>query len=143
LLVVIILGVFAGLAVPSFQKTYFNLELNNTANNIAFLLRYAQARCVAERTNYRLNFDAGNKSCWLERESLSDHTSFEKVSSRFAKPIIFPADIKVEPEVKIINLFPDGKIDNVSIFIKHNDKTILTVSTKGQIGYVEVLDFKG
>lgn len=142
LLVVIILGILAGVAVPSFRKTYANLEMSNAANNLAILMRYAQGRAAAERTNFRLDFDAENKSCWLEKESSLNPENFEKVTSRFARSIVFPGGIKVEPESKPVNFFPDGKIDNVSIYFKHEDKTLYIVSTKGQVGYVEVLDFR-
>ncbi len=142
LLVVVILGIFVGLAVPSFSKTYLNLEINNTADRIAFMMRYAQAKAVAERQNYRLNFDSENKSCWLEKESSSEPAVFEKVHSKFSKTIIFPKGIKVESEIKIINFSPSGKIDEAEIYLKRDNKTIFTISTKGQIGYVEVSDVK-
>ncbi len=142
LLVVIILGVFVGLAVPSFRKTYFNLELSNTAGNVAFLMRYAQARALAERVNYRLNFDQENKSCWLEKKSVSGEDVFERVSSGFARSIFFPAGIKVSPELKPIGFYPNGKIDSVKIYLENKNQAVFTISTKGQVGYVEVLDFK-
>ncbi len=142
LLVVIILGILAGMAVPSFRKTYSSLEINNAANNLAILMRYAQARAAVERINYRLNFDPENKSCWLERKSSSDSGIFEKVSSKFTRSIAFPKDIKVEPDLKIVNFYPDGRIDNVMIYLKQDGKEIYAVSTKGQVGYVEVLDFR-
>ncbi len=142
LLVVIILGVFAGLAVPSFRKTYYNQELSNAASNVAFLMRYAQGRAVAERANYRLNFDEENKSCWLEKKSSSGENVFERISSGFARGIIFPAGIKVSPELKPVGFYPDGKIDSVKIYLERKNTAAFTISTQGHIGYVEVLDFR-
>lgn len=142
LLVVIILGILAGMGAPAFRKTYLNLELNNTANNLAFLMRYAQGRCVVERTIYRLNFDSERKRCWLTKQSIGAAESFEKVSSKFSRSIIFPKEIKVESELEAVNFYPDGKIDSVNIYLKYKNDRTLIISTEGQIGYVEVLDFK-
>lgn len=141
LLVVIILGILSGIAIPSFRKTYLNLELSNTADTIAYLMRFAQARAVTQRTNYRLIFNSELNNCWLEKEISSDPSQFEKVSSKFARSVVIPEDIKVESELKIINFYPNGKIDEAKIYLKNqNDKTY-TVCAKGQVGHVEVSDF--
>ena len=142
LLVVVILGIFIGFSVPSFRKTYLNLSSNNTARNIAFLMRYAQARAIAERANYKLNFDSGNKRCWLEKESVETPGLFEKVYSRLARDIILPRDIKVEAGLNPVNFYPDGKIDSAKIYIICNNDIKFTISTQGQIGHVEISDSK-
>jgi Tfp pilus assembly protein FimT len=142
LLVVVILGVFVGLAAPSFSKSYSNLQANNTARNIAFLMRYAQARAIAERVNYSLNFDSENRSCWLEKESVDSPGVFKKESSRLAKAIVFPGNISIEAERQTIIFFPDGKIDSCRIYLKHANDIKLTISTSGQIGYVEITNSK-
>ena len=142
LLVVIILSIIAGIAIPSFRKTYLNLELDNSANNLALLMRYAQAHSVLERRIYRLNFDLREKRCWLTKQLEGAPNTFEAVSSRLGKSLILPKDIEIESESEFVNFYPDGKIDGISIYLKNKNNKTVTVSTEGQIGYVDVLDFK-
>jgi Tfp pilus assembly protein FimT len=141
-LVTIILVILAGVAVPSFRNTYLNLELNDTANRLAFLMRFARAHAVTERATYKLNFDSEKKKCWLTKQSDANADSFEPVSSRLARSAIFPKAIEVETEADVVNFYPDGKIDSINIYLKSRDGKTLTISTKGQIGNVEILDFK-
>lgn len=141
LLVVIILSIISGIAIPSFKKTYLNLQLNNTADNIAYLLRLGQARAVTQRSQYRLVFNPEFKSCWLEKEVSINPSTFERLSSKFSRNIVVPSGIIIQIENRIINIYPDGKFDPVEIYLKNRNEKTLLISTIGSLGYVEVQDF--
>ena len=56
LLVLIILSVIVGLTVPNFGKSVNTFELKKTANDIVYLVRWAQSRAINENVNYQLAF---------------------------------------------------------------------------------------
>jgi len=143
LIVAIILGVIAGLSVPKFSKTYSNLLLVDTSRNLAYLMRYAQARAIAERINYRLNFNQERNKYWLTKGFVSENQDdFERLQGTFGKIFNIPNNLVVICESKFINFYPDGKMDKTNIYLSNNNEKFYTISTEAQSGYVREFDYK-
>jgi len=60
-IVAVIIGVMAALAVPSFLNYASKLETKSTARNIVSTLRMARSKAISERVSYGVHFDAGNR----------------------------------------------------------------------------------
>lgn len=165
LLVILLLSLIVGLAVPSFRSSYTNLTLSETSKNIAFLMRYAQGRAVAKNKKHLLKLDLENSQYQLLEENLSsdelqDSTEnlaaleqegeqsspagFTKVPGRLGGIFHLPSEIKLETDIPepTVLFYPDGKIDKVRIYVHDDRHRYFTISTKEQIGYVQAFDFK-
>ena len=164
LLVVAILGVIAGLSLPDFQKTYERIELSQAANNIAYLMRYAQSRSIIQRRNLQFICDSDGKRYWLTQEARlpieekgggqarlpieekmggqGSRVSFEKLSGRWGRIFKIPREISVQAEDSSVSFSPDGKITRTEISLCRQSRCVV-VSTKEQIGYVYVFESSG
>ncbi|MFH1655809.1 MAG: prepilin-type N-terminal cleavage/methylation domain-containing protein [Candidatus Omnitrophota bacterium] len=142
LLVVIILGAIVGLSVPRFSKTYSNLLLSDKSHNLTYLMRYAQARSIAERTNYSLNFDQARSRYWLMKRSDSQDNEFVRLQGKFGRVFNINENLKLDCESEIIIFYPDGKMDKVNIYLSNSNNKFYTISTEAQSGYVREFDYK-
>ena len=145
LIVLLLLGVVAGLAIPNFSTTFENLQLSETAKNISSFMYYAQSRSIMKGKGHRLVFDIAHHQYWLEDEignEDSEHSVFEKISGRFGRIFYVPEDIRLEADPSVIQFYPDGTIDQARIYLESQQKGFFTISTKEQSGYVGTYDFK-
>ena len=149
-LVIILLAVAAAMAIPSFTRSFGQLELQDAANNLAYLMRYAQSRAIYNRRPLRLLFDDGMMNYRLE-EAESDEESeiededtpveYRPVSGRFGRTFKIPNGITVDAESPSIAFNPDGRIEKTQINVCQAGQC-LTVSTQNQSGYVIVAEGK-
>lgn len=133
LIVIIILGVIAGISLPRFRDTFNTLRLKATVYELSQFFRYAQGEAVREQCVYKIVIEG--ESYWLmaKRES-----GFERVSGRWGRTRNM-GDIEVISEEREIFFYPDGRIDRVEIRLKRGEE-IYTITTKERHGYVEVLE---
>ena len=150
LLVVVILGVIAGLAIPNFSQTYASLQLQETAKNIAYVMRYAQSQAVIKQKNLRLEFDEPNKTYWLtqsmdeaqEKNTKGGEASFERILGRNGRTFNIPDELTLEIPKPFVEFYPNGDIEKMRIFLSNPKRKYFTVSTQEQTGYVLIFDFK-
>lgn len=140
LVVVILLSVVSALAIPNFRNTYYNFLLTETSHNLTYLMRYAQASAIAERVNYRLNFDTQYQKYWLTKKSEKD--SFARIQGKFGRVFDLNKSISIEAKVTVINFYPDGKIDKASMYLSNKNEKFYTITTEAQAGYVQEYDYK-
>ncbi len=144
MLVIVILGVIAGLSIPNLSQTYNKFLLEQTVSDISNLMRYAQGRAIAQRKIIQLNLDADKKHYWLQERSAPEQeekpsSSFQPIQGRLGRIFLIPREIVVSAENNTINFSPDGGIDKTTI-VSCLKKRCLTISTKEQRGYVLVLE---
>lgn len=143
ILVVIVLSVIAGFAIPSFSKTYAYIELQRAAQDLAYLMRYAQSRAVTKNTTVGLQFDADFSTYWLveklKKEEEGAEDEFKRISGRLGKRFKIPAAliIKTDEDFDSLYFYPDGTIDKKSIHVCR-DKNCFIVSTQEKRGDVIV-----
>ena len=145
LLVLLLLGILAGLALPQFGPTYSRIQLKETADNIADLMRYAQSKAIIKRKIFGLQFDGPKNHYWIvevkkDFGESSAPESYERVSGRFGRMRDVPERISVETEEELIHFYPDGTIDRISINLSNHRQERLTVSTLEKTGQVQVFD---
>lgn len=141
LIVVILLSVISALSIPNFRNTYYNFLLSDTSHNLTYLMRYAQASAIAERKNYRLNFDSEYSKYWLTK-SADEEGDFVRISGKLGKAFDLNDSISVKAENANVNFYPDGKIDKTSIYLSNRNDKFYTITTQVQSGYVQEYDYK-
>ncbi len=150
LIVVVVLGIVAGLAVPNFSGTFLDLQLSETSKNIAHLMHYAQDRSIVKEKEHGVCFDFSNGRYWLEEDvsakggadAPESQPLFQKVVNRYAKTFSIPGEVKAESEYSSVSFYPDGRIAPARIYLVSKRGRYWTVSTQEEAGSVGVFDFK-
>lgn len=145
-LVTIIILVLVGLSTPLFRKPFRGIQLKNTCQDLVQLMRYAQARAVAERRFCRVNFNFDSNKFWLTIQSDSDPLEFKPLKERWGKTLRAPEGIfidgelegKIDDETSFITFYPDGSSDKAKIKISDNKGRTFSITTQRNIGYVKV-----
>lgn len=145
MLVVLLLAIIAGLALPNFRQTYAGLKLKTASEDLANLMRYAQSRAVTRGHKIQLEFQEGF-SGYLLKENVAvspEKENYERIKGRFGRRFSFPVAIEAEASQNQIIFYPDGSIDKSYIVVcePRKESACMTLSTKEQRG--AVLIFKG
>ena len=142
LIVVILLGVVAGLSIPNLGPTYENFQLSETTKNLTYLMRYAQSRAILKGEEFQLEFDTDKTSYWLTHfVDSGDGPVKERVSGRFGRRFAVPDGVHIVSGREDVRFYPDGRMDKVRIYLD-NGRRDFTVSTQEQLGHVHVFDFR-
>lgn len=153
MLVVIILAVLAGAAIPNFSQTYRQLRLKKTAEDLANLMRYAQGRAVTKGIPLRLEFDSAGRMCGLtqaepagedEIVEAADQHNFQRIAGGMGRKRKTPDGLRIVAEKPQIYFYPDGRIDKAFIYVcrTENSSACHTISTREQRGYVKIFDYE-
>ena len=149
LLVVLLLGVVAGLSIPNFSRAYQTLRVRSVAGRMESLMRYAQARAVMSRLPVRLVFDPAGERFWLEqwtraRDDSDDQEGFQPVPGRWGQVFSIPESIRlVDPPGEPLLFLADGQISAGEVGVcsgkETGDDGCLVLSTRWQYGQVTIL----
>lgn len=139
MLVIIVFVVIAGIAVPNFRQVYSSMQLKKSANDVAYLMRYAQSRAILKNLKIRLTFDEELKKYWLVQNSSSEE--YERFKSRTGRAQEIPSQITVDTDELFITFYPDGSIEKKRLYFCRNEKCY-TISTQEQRGYINVFEGK-
>ena len=128
LLCIIILGIVLAIAAPNFSKGYSKLQLNETADDLLTVSRWAQAMAIGQERIYALSFAEDRNSFCLVREKMppnpDDHDDFEAVKGSLGKKHLVPGSIHMNVSIDRIKFYPDGTIDPVSIKLDSPERKI-------------------
>lgn len=144
LLVALVLVVVAGLTVPNFSTTFQKFELKKTAEDIVYVMRYAQSRAITKGKSVRLEFNVDGREYWLSEISTDEDTAelmYTKISGRMGRTHRYPPEIDLELEEgeEGIGFSEDGSIDKQHLLVCREQRC-WTISTKEQRGYVRLID---
>lgn len=143
LLVVLILGILAGAALPRLSHTYRQLQWQKAAEDLRDLMRYAQGRAAASGCPLRLEFAGDYSSYWLTQSSCGGQNEVQETFARFPGRLggtfSVPKGISVTPEAAQVVFYPDGQIDKTEVSVCAGGRCRI-VSTKEQRGYVWILE---
>ncbi|MDP8266516.1 MAG: prepilin-type N-terminal cleavage/methylation domain-containing protein [Candidatus Aceula meridiana] len=137
LLVVILIGVLAGLSLPRFSQSYSQIRLEQTAYNLASMMRYAQGRALSRQEEIQLQFDSDfTRYHLMERKG----DNFEVIEGRRGRAQLIPKGISIESEETTVGFSPGGAMDKVRIYLSNEKGKIFTVTTRELRGSVKVFD---
>ncbi|MBP9854962.1 MAG: prepilin-type N-terminal cleavage/methylation domain-containing protein [Candidatus Omnitrophica bacterium] len=157
ILVMGLLVVLAALTVPNFKKFFEQTKIKNIANNISYLMQYAQSRAVTQNKMMRLTWDEVFSQYWLEEEIANEkdvrmdtaEPVFQKISGRRGRMSRIPSDISIYSEKPNVEFFTDGRIEKMRMRIcperMCHDKvkcelSCMTISTHEQRAKVSVFE---
>lgn len=135
LLSVLIIAILVGMATPLFRRQFTDLELRNSAYNIAKLISYAQRKAIGEQKYFKINFDYELGKYWLAAGE--DIKEFKRLKHRYGKKFSLPEGIAIRGEKKFFIFFPNGRSEKIEITVS-SKKRGLTLKTKGSMGHVEI-----
>jgi Tfp pilus assembly protein FimT len=138
LVIVVIIGFLASLAVPNFRKTFDNLELENYSRDIYYLDRFLREASAASANVHCLNIDLDKG----EIRATSRHgAEFQPVSGRLGRIYKAPAGatIAVEPPDKTnVYFYPDASADNAKILFENKHKKRITLAIQGANSAIQI-----
>jgi prepilin-type N-terminal cleavage/methylation domain-containing protein len=143
LLVVMIVAIISVLSVPRFSKAHQGIILKKQADDIVYLMRYAQSRAINKNKLLQFLFSEEFSSYRiLEAESndyreISDAT-FIPFQSRLARVRKINSRNFIKSDLRYIHFYPDGQIDRLS-FEVCNENKCFAVSTEFQRGNINLL----
>ncbi len=140
LLVMVLLAVAAAFSLPNLSRSYTRIQTQNTANNLSYMMRYAQSRAVTQNKIIRLSFnDLFNKYQLLEPSSKLPSKEFQPIVGQWGNISVLPEHFTINSSKPSIDFFPNGEIEKTDILLC-NGKECLIISTQQQRGQIEVLD---
>ena len=144
LLVLVILGIIAGLSIPNLSRTYHTMLLNRATNDLASLIRYAQSRAIIQQQVFQLSLDSQMKQYFLKKADMNSPDKklpmhFFPVAGRLGRAFEIPQEIQILAQNSTIDFQPDGKIGKINWSLCDKDHC-LSISTKEQSGYVQVFE---
>lgn len=144
LVVMLIVMVLAGVAVPQFRRTFRHLQLQVFASDVATLLTYANRRAVARGEVLRVHFDVEGRRYWLaSAQEASPEAKFERVSGKFGRVSSVPGSISVASGTPEVTFYPDGRADRFEMFIFDDSRARYRLATDVRTGRVTLSESHG
>ncbi len=133
-LVVGLLAMAAGWAVPRFSRAYGRFLTRQKARHVALVMRYAQGRAVVKAEPMRLV--VGDRSYWLERCGTGPkERGCRPMSGRMGRRFRVPDGVVLRADRKELMFYPDGTIDRGEVSLCRG-RECRVVSTRLVRGYV-------
>ncbi|OGX22905.1 MAG: hypothetical protein A3J51_00795 [Omnitrophica WOR_2 bacterium RIFCSPHIGHO2_02_FULL_45_21] len=143
LVVILIISITLGFLAPAFRKTFLDIQLNSSAQEMVSLMRYAQERAILENTAFRLNLDAENGTYWLtmKEQDKPDQEAYSKLRGNFGRLYTLARELKMEAGENAIDFYPDGEVGYLKIKITNpNNKGLVITQKSGAGGNIAVTD---
>lgn len=137
-LATIVILILVGLATPLFRKPFSDLQLKNTGQTIVRLIRYAQAKAIAERRYTRINFDLDQGTFWSTVKNEDSLGQFQRIEGKWGQVFKAPKGTSIYLERPLITFYPDGSCDQTEIKLSDGKGKDLSISIEKNIGYVNI-----
>lgn len=147
-LVCVIILILVSLSTPLFRKPFAGVRVRNTCRQLTHLMRYVQAKAIAERRLCRINFNFEQGSFWPVVEKDESPGEFERIEGKWGRTFDLPQGVSISGkilseagkagETLVIRFYPDGSSDKAEIKIFGSAEDVFTITTQRNIGYVNV-----
>lgn len=105
IIVVIIISLICALVLPNSSKILSNIKIRSTIRQIGAVHNYARQQAVIRGTDYKVNYNLAEKSCWITKR---EDDTFTRLSGREGKTLFIPQEIPFETEIDSVTFFPKG-----------------------------------
>lgn len=144
LIVILILAVIVGVAVPRFSRAFSHLELQVFAADVAKLLIYANKRAVVSGETLRIHFDVNGRRYWLaEVQEASPEGKSERVPGKVGRISSVPRGVSLDPSAREVTFYPDGRADRFEMLIFDDSQDGYRLVTDIWTGRVKLLERHG
>lgn len=150
-LVLLILGIAAGLMIPQFMDRS-HLELVSQARRLAVTFRYLRQEAILDGRTYRLMYDLSQHKYWVVSVDPVDEEQAPLAGSGpLAKAVTLPAPVgfsdvvfpltagKLYEGISWTNFYPDGFVDPTVVHLD-NGRESYTLHVEPLTGAVHVTD---
>ena len=137
-MVVVIMGILAGLIAPSIKKTYDNLAFNSFVKDLYYVARYLQASAVSQKKAYRLDINSNERTFQIK---VKKNNEYAAVAGRFKKIFRAPLGVTMftKPSgTKAVYFYPDGSMDQATFVFKNQDENTVSLVLQGASGVIKV-----
>lgn len=110
LAVVTIITTICALALPNLGRLLTNIKVRSTVRQVSALLNYARGQAVVHGTNYRVNYDLKEKSCWITKK---EGDGYVRLTGREGKTLFIPEEVAFKTEVESTN-----PVDSITFYPK-------------------------
>jgi prepilin-type N-terminal cleavage/methylation domain-containing protein len=141
LFVILLMAVVVGIAVPRFNSTFKQLQLQVFAHDVAKLFAYASKRAVARGEMLRVHFDLEGRRYWLAQAK--EEGESERLANRFGRISSVPEAITLDPSAREVTFYPDGRADRLEMFILDSSQDGYQLVTNVWTGGVTLLETHG
>jgi len=126
ILVALLVAVIIGLSSPLFRNTFSDMQLVNTARNLASAIRYAQEMAIVDGSYYKIvcNFKE-RRYRLVKRIETAEGSSYKPAGGRYGRIFALPEGALLQGKREELLFCPDGKAEGGELKV---------VSAKGQ-GY--------
>ncbi|MBL7156753.1 MAG: prepilin-type N-terminal cleavage/methylation domain-containing protein [Candidatus Omnitrophica bacterium] len=141
ILVALLISILISLSTPLFRRTFSDIQLKNTAFNMARMINYMREIAIIERANYKLNLDHKKGTYWIMKlDSFGEKPVYKRIGGRYGRTFSLPEGLRFGDKVKKIVFYPDGRSNEAEIKIvdKNGEGRILHV--KGFGSEIEIKD---
>lgn len=142
LIVIVILGVIAGVTLPNFRNTFDDLSLHAFVKQLYYLENYLRESAITKGTVHCLIINSDRGPLEFSASSQAATGAWEKVKGRFGRVYKMPQGIvlvSIEPVGKNnIYFYPDGSADFVKIIFENNHKKQILLTLEGVSGAIQM-----
>lgn len=117
-------------AAPRFRGAYNDLRRRETVEEVALMLRQAQARARLERVRYRLQVDQAGGCLWLERQVPEARRAFAPVAASWGRRRCWPGSLEMRPMATEVVFSARGSGVERRILFGHEERTEYTIVVK-------------
>jgi len=143
ILVTLIIVILVGISTPLFRRTYHDLQLNETAYNIARFMSYARAKAISERINTRVNFDFEIGKYWLTQASDPERPDqYGHIKGRLGRFHSAPTGISLSGQASLLEFYPNGRSADFKLIIEGRGDEERIIEVKGQTGEPAIIENK-
>jgi type II secretion system protein H len=127
LVVVMLVGVMAGLAVPSFSRAFEGIELNAAAGEFQAFLNYFRQRAIVENRVIEVVVDVHDGKFWAKYAH----------DPSIIKNGVFPRRVSVSADNDTVRFYPNGTADRMSLALGQKNGGSVIIATQGGYGRVK------
>jgi prepilin-type N-terminal cleavage/methylation domain-containing protein len=156
LLVCTIIGVLAAVAIPQMGKSFSNLQLKDSCEEMASIVRYTQTRAIMEKKYYRLIFDFEHGRLRIVpdesiEDSVADDRNHVIDEASVGKTYSLPPGIKIDSIISTqdkqmlfdyVTFYPDGYADECQITVSDQRGDSYVITVPGRLGHILVKEVK-
>lgn len=147
ILIMIILCTVLAMAAPSLRGFFSSRQLNDVAEQMLVMTRYASIQAAFQGRTYRVNLDMNERRSWI---SVLSENQYETLKQSFGNDFLIPVDLKVtfenvpdEGGVYYLEFNPAGYAKAGRIRLEDNQNNVLDVvcySPSEKFEIIEVVD---
>jgi Tfp pilus assembly protein FimT len=144
ILIMIILCTVLAMAAPSLRGFFSSHQLNDVAEQILVMTRYAKIQSVFQSRFYRVNIDKNEHRCWI---SVLSENEYEPLMQSFGNDFLIPPDIKLSFDdvleragIYYFEFNPQGYSKVGRVRLEDNQGNVLDIVCYSPSEYFEIIE---